>query len=64
MWVIFISAHVGKEPGVFDLVIINDDLDEAYEKLKSVLIEVILKKCKEEVPVLDCWRPGVYRLST
>ena len=25
---------------MFDLVIINDDLEEAYEKLKSVLMEV------------------------
>jgi len=32
----------GKEPGVFDIVIINDDLEAAYEKLKSVLVEVKL----------------------
>lgn len=37
-----IFSSVGKEPGVFDMVIINDDLEEAYEKLKSVLIEVKL----------------------
>lgn len=37
-----IFSSVGKEPGVFDMVIINDDLEEAYEKLKSVLIEVQL----------------------
>ncbi|XP_030640513.1 guanylate kinase 1b [Chanos chanos] len=38
-----IDMELSKEPGVFDLVIINDDLDEAYEKLKSVLSEEIQK---------------------
>ncbi|XP_059359868.1 guanylate kinase 1b isoform X2 [Carassius carassius] len=38
-----IDMELSKEPGVFDLVIINDDLEEAYEKLKSVLIEEIEK---------------------
>ncbi len=37
-----IFSSVGKEPGVFDMVIINDDLENAYEKLKSVLSEVKL----------------------
>lgn len=31
---------VGKEPGVFDAVIINDDLEKAYEELKEILDEV------------------------
>uniref|UniRef100_A0A8C7FGB4 guanylate kinase n=1 Tax=Oncorhynchus kisutch TaxID=8019 RepID=A0A8C7FGB4_ONCKI len=31
------------EPGLFDIVIVNSDLDEAYEKLQSVLKEVSLK---------------------
>lgn len=38
-----IDMELSKEPGTFDLVIINDDLEEAYEKLKSVLIEEIQK---------------------
>jgi len=37
-----IFSFAGKEPGVFDIVIINDDLEAAYEKLKSVLVEVKL----------------------
>lgn len=31
---------LGKEPGVFDIVIINDDLERAYEELKEILDEV------------------------
>lgn len=31
---------VGKEPGVFDIVIINDDLERAYDELKAILNEV------------------------
>lgn len=31
---------LGKEPGLFDMVIVNDDLEEAYDKLKSALMEV------------------------
>ncbi|XP_051760541.1 guanylate kinase 1b isoform X2 [Ctenopharyngodon idella] len=38
-----IDMELSKEPGVFDIVIVNDDLEEAYEKLKSVLIEEIQK---------------------
>ncbi|XP_016301755.1 guanylate kinase-like isoform X2 [Sinocyclocheilus anshuiensis] len=38
-----IDMELSEEPGVFDMVIINDDLEEAYEKLKSVLIEEIEK---------------------
>lgn len=30
----------GKEPGLFDLIIINDDLNQAYSKLKEILAEV------------------------
>lgn len=30
----------GKEPGVFDIVIINDDVEQAYEELKDILSEV------------------------
>ncbi|XP_041913576.1 guanylate kinase 1b [Alosa sapidissima] len=37
------DMELSKEPGLFDLVIINDDLEEAYEKLKSALIEEIQK---------------------
>uniref|UniRef100_A0A8C7CSH6 Guanylate kinase n=1 Tax=Oncorhynchus kisutch TaxID=8019 RepID=A0A8C7CSH6_ONCKI len=31
------------EPGLFDIVIVNDDLDESYEKLQSVLKEEIIR---------------------
>lgn len=34
------SPSPGKEPGLFDLVIINDDLEKAYSELKEVLLEV------------------------
>lgn len=40
-WVLPFS---GKEPGVFDVVIINDDLERAYEELKDILNEVNQKK--------------------
>lgn len=33
-------SFLGKEPGVFDVVIINDDLERAYEELKDILNEV------------------------
>uniref|UniRef100_A0A2K6END7 Guanylate kinase n=1 Tax=Propithecus coquereli TaxID=379532 RepID=A0A2K6END7_PROCO len=33
----------GKEPGLFDLIIINDDLDTAYTELKEALSEEIKK---------------------
>ncbi|XP_048873446.1 guanylate kinase 1b [Brienomyrus brachyistius] len=39
----WIDMELSKEPGIFDVVIINNDLDEAYEKLKEVLIEEITK---------------------
>ncbi|XP_060786937.1 guanylate kinase 1b [Neoarius graeffei] len=38
-----IDMELSKEPGIFDIVIINDDQDVAYEKLKSALIEEIQK---------------------
>ncbi|XP_033856662.1 guanylate kinase isoform X3 [Acipenser ruthenus] len=37
------DMEISNEPGLFDIVIINDDLEEAYGKLKSVLIEEIEK---------------------
>ncbi|XP_038571769.1 guanylate kinase 1b isoform X1 [Micropterus salmoides] len=35
-----IDMELSKEPGVFDVVIINDDLERAYEELKDILNEV------------------------
>uniref|UniRef100_A0A3P9PPQ8 Guanylate kinase n=1 Tax=Poecilia reticulata TaxID=8081 RepID=A0A3P9PPQ8_POERE len=35
-----IDMELSKEPGVFDIVIINDDLEKAYEELKEILDEV------------------------
>lgn len=36
-------SPLGKEPGLFDLVIINDSLDKAYWTLKEALSEEIKK---------------------
>ncbi|XP_013855939.1 guanylate kinase 1b isoform X2 [Austrofundulus limnaeus] len=38
-----IDMELSKEPGVFDIVIINDDLEKAYEELKAILNEEIQK---------------------
>ncbi|XP_076582797.1 guanylate kinase 1b isoform X2 [Chaetodon auriga] len=38
-----IDMELSKEPGVFDVVIINDDLERAYEELKEILSEEIQK---------------------
>uniref|UniRef100_A0A3Q2X7F5 Guanylate kinase n=1 Tax=Haplochromis burtoni TaxID=8153 RepID=A0A3Q2X7F5_HAPBU len=35
-----VDMELSKEPGVFDAVIINDDLEKAYEELKEILDEV------------------------
>uniref|UniRef100_A0A665WM44 Guanylate kinase n=1 Tax=Echeneis naucrates TaxID=173247 RepID=A0A665WM44_ECHNA len=37
-----IDMELSKEPGVFDIVIVNDDLDKAYEQLKDILNETEL----------------------
>lgn len=34
------DLFLGKEPGAFDVTIINDNLDDAYAKLKDALKEV------------------------
>ncbi|KAI5095338.1 guanylate kinase 1b, partial [Silurus meridionalis] len=36
-----IDMELSKERDIFDIVIINDELDKSYEKLKSALMEVI-----------------------
>ncbi|XP_039582362.1 guanylate kinase [Passer montanus] len=38
-----VDLELSKEPGLFDLVIINDDLEKAYSELKEVLLEEIKK---------------------
>ncbi|XP_072294906.1 guanylate kinase 1b isoform X2 [Eucyclogobius newberryi] len=38
-----IDMELSKEDGLFDVVILNDDLDRAYEELKDVLSEEITK---------------------
>ncbi|XP_058494921.1 guanylate kinase 1b isoform X2 [Solea solea] len=38
-----IDMELSKEPGVFDVVIVNDDLERAYEELKDILSEEIQK---------------------
>uniref|UniRef100_A0A8C8RMY7 Guanylate kinase n=1 Tax=Pelusios castaneus TaxID=367368 RepID=A0A8C8RMY7_9SAUR len=37
-----VDMELSKEPGLFDLVIINNDLEKAYSELKEVLAEVSL----------------------
>ncbi|KAI2667208.1 Guanylate kinase [Labeo rohita] len=37
-----VDMEISKEPGLFDVVIINDDLNIAYGKLKDALLEVRL----------------------
>uniref|UniRef100_A0A3Q3XBY5 Guanylate kinase n=1 Tax=Mola mola TaxID=94237 RepID=A0A3Q3XBY5_MOLML len=39
-----IDIGLSKEPGVFDIVIINDDVEQAYEELKDILSEVKAQK--------------------
>ncbi|KAF7202316.1 guanylate kinase 1b isoform X4 [Nothobranchius furzeri] len=38
-----IDMELSKEPGVFDVVIINDDLEKAYKELKDILNDEIQK---------------------
>ncbi|XP_034559034.1 guanylate kinase isoform X2 [Notolabrus celidotus] len=38
-----VDMEISKEPGLFDIVIINDNLDVAYGQLKQALIEEISK---------------------
>ncbi|KAL2097343.1 hypothetical protein ACEWY4_006550 [Coilia grayii] len=38
-----VDMELSKEPGLFDVIIINKDLDDAYGKLKEALLEEIKK---------------------
>ncbi|XP_041791478.1 guanylate kinase 1b isoform X2 [Chelmon rostratus] len=38
-----VDMELSQEPGVFDVVIVNDDLERAYEELKEILNEEIKK---------------------
>ncbi|XP_066847463.1 guanylate kinase isoform X4 [Anser cygnoides] len=38
-----VDLELSKEPGLFDLVIVNDDLEKAYSELKEVLLKEIQK---------------------
>ncbi|XP_054644786.1 guanylate kinase 1b isoform X2 [Dunckerocampus dactyliophorus] len=38
-----VDMELSKEPGVFDVIIINDDLERAYEELKEILNDEIQK---------------------
>lgn len=31
---------LGKKPGIFDVIIVNDNLEDAYDQLKNALLEV------------------------
>ncbi|XP_067330148.1 guanylate kinase-like [Channa argus] len=37
-----VYMEFSKEPGVFDVVIVNDNLDDAYDQLKNYLLEVFV----------------------
>uniref|UniRef100_A0A8C2BE90 Guanylate kinase n=1 Tax=Cyprinus carpio TaxID=7962 RepID=A0A8C2BE90_CYPCA len=41
-----VDMEISKEPGLFDVVITNDDLDVAYGKLKDAVLEVNIFQCK------------------
>uniref|UniRef100_A0A3B4AFY3 Guanylate kinase n=1 Tax=Periophthalmus magnuspinnatus TaxID=409849 RepID=A0A3B4AFY3_9GOBI len=43
-----IDMELSKEDGLFDVVIVNDDLDRAYEELKDILSEEISKVQKAQ----------------
>ncbi|XP_056149955.1 guanylate kinase isoform X2 [Lampris incognitus] len=38
-----VDMEISKEPGLFDVVIVNDNLEDAYEQLKAALLEEINK---------------------
>ncbi|EOA98236.1 Guanylate kinase, partial [Anas platyrhynchos] len=38
-----VDLELSKEPGLFDLVIVNDDLEKAYSELREVLLKEIQK---------------------
>lgn len=44
------DMEFSKEPGIFDFVVVNDKLEEAYEKLKQALLEEINKVKKNQMP--------------
>uniref|UniRef100_A0A674EZ10 Guanylate kinase 1a n=1 Tax=Salmo trutta TaxID=8032 RepID=A0A674EZ10_SALTR len=44
-----VDMEISKEPGIFDIVIVNDNLDDAYGKLKDALIEEIKKVQKNNL---------------
>uniref|UniRef100_A0A663M4T5 guanylate kinase n=1 Tax=Athene cunicularia TaxID=194338 RepID=A0A663M4T5_ATHCN len=45
-----VDLELSKEPGLFDLVIINDDLEKAYSELKEMLLEEIKKTEESRKP--------------
>uniref|UniRef100_A0A8B9SIA2 Guanylate kinase 1 n=1 Tax=Anas platyrhynchos TaxID=8839 RepID=A0A8B9SIA2_ANAPL len=48
-----VDLELSKEPGLFDLVIVNDDLEKAYSELKEVLLKVSLgTRHKAPLPAL------------
>uniref|UniRef100_A0A3Q3FQ05 Guanylate kinase 1a n=1 Tax=Labrus bergylta TaxID=56723 RepID=A0A3Q3FQ05_9LABR len=44
-----VDMEISKEPGLFDTVIVNDDLEEAHGQLKAFLLEEIQKVKKTNV---------------
>lgn len=42
MWA-YLYSRAGKEPDMFDVMIVNDNLEDTYGHLKDALLEVSLK---------------------
>ena len=42
-----VELKYGEEEGNFDIVILNDDLEEAYQKLRTFLLPEILKHAEK-----------------
>lgn len=48
----------GKKPGIFDVVIVNDNLEDAYDQLKNAVLEVRKEPCLFlERTNLTNWQP-------
>lgn len=48
------EIEYARQPGTFDYVIVNDDLDYAYEKLKNIASGEIDAR-GDQMPLLDDW---------
>ena len=49
-------CFTAKKKGIYDHVIINDDLDDAYSQLKDILSKVLYPPA----PISSCFTPDKY----